>query len=433
MKRFGVVMAGGGGTRFWPLSRRKNPKQFLNLTGKDVLINEAIDRLVPVSENGEVFVVTGTDQAKQLMKLAGERLRASHVLKEPAARNTAACIGLACVEIIEKYGDSVMMVVPSDPAIGDVKEFQRLLEAACEAAEEQDKIVTIGIKPTFACTGYGYIRGETEEGESDPGDGETGTKADIEAVPAEAGEAPEAGAEEMMDFPQSEPGRNDGKETAAEQKHCDVCRDKENCGNGGKEECEPPIPRQVIEFVEKPDQETAEKYLAAGCYYWNSGMFVFKASLMLSLFEELLPDVFEKLSQIRATVRTQAKEAVVRKVYPTIPKVSIDYGIMERAAARGKVLVLPGSFGWSDVGSFPEMAALHKADENGNITFGDTLELETKDCVLYSGSRMLAALGVKDLVVVETEDAVLVCHKDSTQKIGRIVEQLKSLERDELT
>ena len=362
MKRFGVVMAGGGGTRFWPLSRRKNPKQFLNLTGKDVLINEAIDRLVPVSENGEVFVVTGADQAKQLMELAGERLRASHVLKEPAARNTAACIGLACVEIIEKYGDSVMMVVPSDPAIGDVEAFQRLLEKACEAAEEQDKIVTIGIKPTFACTGYGYIRGEAEEGESDP-----------------------------------------------------------------------LIPRQVIEFVEKPDQETAEKYLAAGCYYWNSGMFVFKASLMLSLFEELLPDIFEKLSQIRATVRTQAKEAVVRKVYPTIPKVSIDYGIMERAASQGKVLVLPGSFGWSDVGSFPEMAALHKADENGNITFGDTLELETKDCVLYSGSRMLAALGVKDLVVVETADAVLVCHKDSTQKIGRIVEQLKSLERDELT
>ena len=395
MKRFGVVMAGGGGTRFWPLSRRKNPKQFLNLTGDDVLINEAIDRLVPVSENGEVFVVTGTDQAKQLMELAGKRLKASHVLKEPAARNTAACIGLACVEIIEKYGDSVMMVVPSDPAIGDVKEFQRLLEAACEAAEEQDKIVTIGVKPTFACTGYGYIRGEETK--------DKGTeKVDIKSDPQE------------------------------EKKDCDSCDSKKKCEKK-EAPCEPLNPVQVIEFVEKPDKETAEKYLAAGCYYWNSGMFVFKASLMLSLFEELLPDIFEKLSQIRSTVRTQAKEAVVRKVYPTIPKVSIDYGIMERAASRGKVLVLPGSFGWSDVGSFPEMAALHKADENGNITFGDTLELETKDCVLYSGSRMLAALGVKDLVVVETEDAVLVCHKDSTQKIGKIVEQLKSLERDELT
>ncbi len=446
MKRYGVVMAGGGGTRFWPLSRRKKPKQLLNLTGKELLINEAIDRLKPLSENGEVFVVTGADQAKQLKELTGDRLKDSNLLREPAARNTAPCIGLACIEILERFGDSILIVVPADPAIRDEKRFRETLALAAKAAEEKDGIITIGIKPTFACTGYGYIRKDAGSSAQAPGSGaeEAGeTEKSAEPVSGETAAEeepaePEGSAAAVGAVDAAKAAGPVSGETAAEEEPAGPEGSAAAVGAADAAKATEPVSgetaaaEKVIEFTEKPDQETAEKYVSSGNYFWNSGMFVFRASVMLNLFAELLPDIYEKLEQIRPTVRTQAKAAVLQKIYPQIPKISIDYGIMERAAAKGRVYVLPGDFGWSDVGSFPEMAALHQADERGNVSFGDVLEEDAENCVIISSDRLVAALGVKDLIIAETEDAVLVCPKDRAQEIGKLTEKLKELEREEL-
>lgn len=352
MKVYGVVMAGGGGTRLWPLSTKNRPKQFLNLSGRETLVNEAIDRLVGVAAREDIFIVTNAAQADIMLGQTGGRVEKDHILCEPAARNTAACIGYAAITIVEKYGDGIMCVVPSDPYIRDEEEFQKTLKKAVEAAEETDALVTIGIRPTFPSTGYGYIRNE--------------------AV--------------------------DGKPW-----------------------------RRVVEFVEKPDEETARKYLAEGCYAWNSGMFIWKASTILSWYEKLLPDIHACLKRLAAGFHTPEEEKILWEVYPGIPKISVDYGIMERA---DHVLMLTGDFGWSDVGGWDAMNALHEPDGDGNLTVGNTLLLDSTRCTAYSVDRLIAAVGVSDLIIVQAGNAVLVCPRDQAQRVKEIVEALSEKGED---
>lgn len=348
MKVYGVIMAGGGGTRLWPLSTRRMPKQFLNLSGKESLVNEAIDRLGLCMDREDVFIVTNASQKGVMLEQTAGRILESHVLAEPAARNTAACIGYAAVTILKKYGDGIMCVVPSDPYIRDEAGFGQTLDQAVTAAGESDALVTIGIRPTFPATGYGYIRSEEK-----PLDGKPWYR--------------------------------------------------------------------VEEFVEKPDEETAARYLEEGTYVWNSGMFVWKASVILSWFEKLLPDIYEYLMQIAAAFGTDREEAVLQELYPKIPKISVDYGIMERA---DHVLMLPGDFGWSDVGGFDAMDALKERDAHGNITFGDTLLLDTTGCTAYAKDKLIAAVGVRNLCIVQAGEAVLVCPADQTQRVKELVEAL---------
>ena len=343
MKVYGVVMAGGGGTRLWPLSTSRKPKQFLNLSGKETLVNEAIDRLSGVAQ--ETFIVTNASQAQEMLSQTAGRVPEDHILKEPAARNTAACIGYAAMTILKKYGDGIMCVVPSDPYIRDEEGFRQTLKGAVAAAEETDALVTIGIRPTFPSTGYGYI-----------------------------------------------------KNTAVEGKPW----------------------RRVEEFVEKPDEETAERYVAEG-YAWNSGMFIWKASTILSWFEKLLPDIYSYLVQLSEGFSAENEEALLWEIYPKIPKISVDYGIMERA---DHVLMVPGDFGWSDVGGWDAFDALKERDENGNITVGKTLLLDSQGCTAYSVDRLIAAVGVKDLIIVQAGESVLVCPASQAQRVKEIVETL---------
>lgn len=345
MKRYGIIMAGGSGTRFWPLSRRALPKQFLNLTGRDIMVNETIDRLFPVIDKENVFVVTSEAHAELTFKEAAGRLTKDHILAEPAARNTAACIGYAAMEIVKKYGDGVMGIMASDAYIKDEEEFRRVLECAICEAEKADKLVTIGIKPYFPATGYGYI-----------------------------------------------------KRKAAD------CLD-------------------VEEFVEKPDLETAKQYLATGNYLWNSGMFIWKASVILKQLEKLLPDVYACLVEIGQSMGTEREKETIAEIYPKIPKISIDYGIMERA---DDVIVLEGDFGWNDVGSLDAIQTLHEPDENGNVVCGENVSLDVKDCISYSSGKLVALVGVENLIVVETKDTVLVCDKNRAQDVKKIVEQLET-------
>mgnify|MGYP002801184052 FL=1 len=215
MNVYPVIMAGGGGTRFWPLSRKETPKQLLSLSGKDAMINETIARLVQVADSDSIFIVTNAAQAEKMTRITAGRVPQGNILKEPSARNTAACVGYAAIKILKTLGDGVMVVTPSDAYIRDEKEYARLLRVAIQAAEEKNALVTVGITPTFPATGYGYICCEQDVG---------------------------------------------------------------------------PV-KKVKRFVEKPDLETAKAYLASGDYVWNSGVFFWKASLILEKIRPLLPDI----------------------------------------------------------------------------------------------------------------------------------------------
>lgn len=353
MQVYGVIMAGGGGTRFWPLSRREEPKQLLNLSGKDLMINETIDRIAGVADKKDIFIVTNEAQMPKMEKAVEGRVARDHILAEPAARNTAACIGYAAMEILKKYGDGIMCVFPSDHFVKNQEEFTRILGLAVEAAEREDKLITLGITPTFPSTGYGYIR-----------------------------------------FDRSAPG----------------------------------VAKQVLEFKEKPDEETAKRYLASGEYSWNSGMFVWKASTILEKFKELLPEIYACLEKIGDAMNTAEEARVIAEIYPTIPSISIDYGILEKSS---DVLVISAEFGWNDVGSWDNLGVLYEEDENGNVLAGNQINIDTKNCISYSGKRLIATVGVENLIIVETEDAVLVCDKSRAQDVKRIVDQLKAEGREE--
>ncbi|WP_149554197.1 mannose-1-phosphate guanylyltransferase [Treponema pectinovorum] len=353
MKTYGIIMAGGGGTRFWPLSRQETPKQLLNLSGKDLMVNEAIERLCQVADKDDIFIVTNSLQTPKMIEATKAKIKKDHILSEPSSRNTAACIGYAAFEILKKYGDGLMVITPSDAYIKDEKEFAKVLKIALETAKAKDVLVTVGIKPTFASTGYGYIK-----------------------------------------F-------------------------KKDANSAFK----------VLEFKEKPELSTAQKYVESGDYLWNSGMFIWKASTILEAFKKFLPNVYSDLEKIAQSIKTQEEFKVIEEIYPKIESISVDYGIMEKSDS---VYVVPGDFGWSDVGSFDMLGALHEKDKNQNIIIGDSINIDTKNSIVYSDKRLVATIGLDDVVVVETPDAVLVCKKDRVQDVKKVVEELKSKKRFEL-
>ncbi len=347
MKAYGVIMAGGGGTRFWPLSRHVEPKQLLNLSGKDRMINETIDRVSLICEKTDIFVVTNMDQVPKMKTVTEGRLTGDHILSEPCARNTAACIGYAAMEIVKKYGDGIMCIFPSDHSVQDWDAFARIIHLAQEVAEDEDCLLTLGIRPAYPSTGYGYIR----------------------------------------------------------------------YNRTVKEKAYP-----VLAFKEKPELPVAEEYVKSGDYVWNSGMFIWKASVILSHFEKLLPEVYACLAKIGEAMNTPEEETVIQNIYPRIPSISIDYGILEKSK---DVKVIPADMGWDDVGSWDNLGVLHPSDENGNIFVGKHVTIDTKGCVTYSGKRLIATLGVQNLIIVETEDAILVCDKNRAQEVKMITDALK--------
>ncbi len=353
MNVYGVIMAGGGGTRFWPLSRKNKPKQLLSLSGKEVMINETIARLSLFIEKDGLFIVTGKNQFDEMASVTRGRLPVSNILSEPAARNTSACIGYAAVKILKEKGDGVMVVTPSDAYIKQEKEYAKILTLAVETAEREDCIVTIGITPTFPATGYGYIQYEDSD------------------APA----------------------------------------------------------KRVERFVEKPSEEKAKEYLREGNFVWNSGVFVFKASFILSCFERYLPEIYRDLKKIEASIGTEKEVEVLEEVYPQIYSVSVDYGIMEK---EENIKVIPGDFGWSDVGSWDMMDALHSPDENGNISLGDNILCDTVNSTVYSENKLIAVVGMDGVVVVEAGGAILVCPKEKAQDVKKAVEKLKENSREDL-
>ena len=346
---FTVIMAGGSGTRFWPLSRSSLPKQFLPLTSKQPLIAETMKRMSGLSTPSRTSVVCGAKHAA-LVKKALPKLPKQNVVVEPEARNTAPAIALACAHVAHQDPNGIIVVLPSDQHVADVAAFQKSVEEAVRVAQT-GFIVTLGIKPTRPETGYGYIRlGEPMSGEA----------------------------------------------------------------------------RKVAAFAEKPNFETAQGYLVSGDYLWNAGIFVFRADVMLAAFASHMPELVKPLEAIRAAWGTRKAAAVLAREFKKMPATSIDYGVAERAP---NIAVVPSSCGWSDVGSFNALPDVRPHDANGNVSEGEALVIDSSGCVVLGGKKLIAVVGMKDVVVVDAGDAFLVLPKDKCQDVRKVVEALKKQKR----
>ena len=357
MKVTAVIMAGGRGERFWPKSRVNYPKQFLSLTSDgDTMIQKTVKRLLPLVSMEDIFVVTNVKYAALVQEQLPE-LPAENILLEPCSRNTAPCIGLAAAVIRKKYGDAMMLELPSDHLIRYEEMYVDVLRQAVAVAERDENLVTIGITPSYPETGYGYIKFER-----DADLGMTGVY---------------------------------------------------------RVEC----------FKEKPDLDTAKQYLASHRYLWNSGMFVWKTSSILANIEKLMPDIYEGLVRIEAAVGTPDYESVLETEYQAFRSESIDFGVMEKAE---NIYTLPASFGWDDVGNWLAVERINPTNEYGNYIEGDVITIGTKASTICGGKRLIAAVGVEDLIVVDTDDAVLICAKDSTQDVKKVIENLKICNRAQL-
>lgn len=344
-----VIMAGGSGTRFWPASRKRHPKQFLKIGSDRSLLRQTYERVAPRVPPERVWVVTGAAHAEHARDDLPE-LPARNVLVEPAARNTAPCIGWATKVILADDPDARIAVLPADHYIRDAEGFRAYLEAAFAAAT--GRIVLFGIVPDRPETGYGYIQ------------------------------------------------QGDRQETVQGHEVHGVAR-----------------------FVEKPDRPTAEGYLAAGDYLWNSGMFVFAAATMAADLTQHLPELAKGLDEVVAGGDVEA-------IYPTLPSISIDYGVMEKS---DQTAVMPASFTWSDVGAWDAARDVETADEAGNVRLGDAFVHGGQGVLVDArAGRYVAVVGLDDVVVVDTEDALLVVRRDRAQDVKKVVEALKAAGRDDL-
>lgn len=350
---FGVIMAGGSGTRFWPLSRASRPKQLLPLGGGDSsLLRETQSRISKLIPPENTLVVTSEALAAQTRAELPE-LPPENILAEPVGRNTAPCVGWAASVVARRDPEAVLAVLPADHDIGDPAGFLRVLSLAIDTAREGD-MVTVGVKPTRPETGYGYV---------------------------ELGE-------ELA--PQVHRGRR---------------------------------------FVEKPDELRARQFLAAGRFLWNSGMFFFRADTLLAAVRQHLPGLGDALRAFDEAAARGGELELVRQTYQTLPDVSLDHGIMEKAA---RVAVVPGDFGWSDVGSWTSAWELAARDGDDNALFGDVVTVDTRGSYVRGREgKVIAIVGMEDVVVVDTQDALLVMPRSRSQDVRAIVNALKSQRRTE--
>lgn len=348
---YALIMAGGGGTRLWPLSRKDRPKQMLPLVGERTMFQMALDRLEPLLPPERVLVVTGRDHVAQLQADA-PHLPAENFIVEPFGQNTGPAVGLAAVHVRQRDPDAVLAVLTADHYIADVEKFRRVLRVGAQVARD-DYIVTLGIAPTFPATGYGYIK-------------------------------------------RSEPlVKRDGFQIY----HAEA-------------------------FTEKPNVETAAQFLLSGLYSWNSGMFIFQVRQLMDEYARQQPTMHELLARIQAAVGQAVYAEVLGALWPQMPRLSIDYAVMEGAQ---RMAVIPVEMGWSDVGSWASLFDVLEGDEAGNVTRGDGakhIHMDTRDTLIVS-DRLVATIGLRDLVIVDTDDVLFVCHRERSQDVRQIVEHLR--------
>lgn len=347
-----VILAGGQGSRFWPLSRMANPKQFLSINSSgESLIRATACRILPLAGSGNLVIATNELHTK----LIKEHVPEAAIITEPFKRNTAASIALVALKLSLDGSDPALIVLPADHTVKEEEQLRRTLQSAVDIASEQDVLVTIGIPPATPHTGYGYI-----------------------------------------------------------------CKGEALTEHGFR----------VKRFYEKPNLQRAKRYLEDGSFLWNSGMFVWRASVFLKAVEEFMPELYEGLQQIKAVAGSANESEVVSAVFERLSSVSVDFGIIEHA--RNCVVVEAGPIGWSDVGAWDAWADHFATDDQGNLSSGDVLVIDSENSVICGKDRMIAALGVKDMIIIDSGDALLICPRGRVQDVRKIVDSLEAQGRQEL-
>jgi len=350
-----IIMAGGSGTRFWPLSTKARPKQLLPLVTGEPLIVDSLRRLLGLTSAEHIRIITSEHLRETMAKHLEGLLDPKQVIAEPCQRDTAGCIALAAALIARENREGVMAIMTADHSIQPTERFQETVKAALDVAREDDAIVVFGVKPGSPSTLYGYIHRKGE-----PRQHSSVTVYDVES------------------------------------------------------------------FREKPDAATAREYISSGEYYWNSGMFVWTVEHIIECFAKFLPDHHRFIEEFASSSHGPDEFA---DAFAALPKISIDYGIMEKAE---RVKVIEAPFEWDDVGSWPALARTKGSDANGNTIIGGAVTIDTTGSILYrEDDGIIAAVGVKDLVIVSAGSAVLVCHKDETARIKEVVERLKEMQKEQ--
>jgi mannose-1-phosphate guanylyltransferase len=349
-----VILAGGSGTRFWPLGRDRKPKQFIPISGRRTMIEDTVARIRPLVPLNRIWTVADSLRTRALRKVLPQ-IPKDNFLVEPTARNTGPALMMATARAWLENPAAVVVALPADHLIRDRKRFQRKLKAAVKVASREKALVTFGIPPTYPATGYGYIRF------------------------SRAG-AVSAGGEAF--YP-------------------------------------------ALSFKEKPSLGIADRYLAQGDSFWNSGMFVWEAEAFAREIETHAPEIAPGWGKMVRALERGGRSGLVA-AFRNLPALSIDYALMEKA---GKVLVCEGDFGWSDVGAWSSLLEIWPRDSHGNVTRGRLLPLESRNCLVHNPGKLTALVGVRDLLIVDTEDALLVCSVDRDQRVKEVVETLRKTNR----
>jgi mannose-1-phosphate guanylyltransferase len=347
---YAVILAGGSGTRLWPLSRRGHSKQSLKLVGDRTMFQHAVDRLLPLYPLEHILVVTRQDQSSLLASQVPE-LPASNFINEPFGRGTAPAIGLAAIHLQYRDPQAVMAVLTADHYIADAGRLRQALEASISLARG-GYLVTLGIMPTSPSTAFGYIQQDSSGG----------TVQDLKFF-------------------------------------------------------------RVIRFTEKPPAEVAKSMIASGKFSWNSGMFIWRVGHILEEFKLQMPELYAQLIEAENILGKPDAQDELSRLWEQVSEQTIDYGIMEHAK---DVLVIPIEVGWTDVGNWSSLSELLPHDQNGNIFVGPYEEIDTRNTLVFGGKRLVATIGLDDIVIVDSEDALLVCAKDREQEVRQIVQRLKA-------
>lgn len=367
-----VLLAGGRGTRFWPRSRTRTPKQLLDIVSSKSMLRETADRLAPLFAENRLWVVTNGEQAAGVQREL-PRVPRKQILAEPVGRNTAAAIGLAAIHLAQEHGDALMAVLPADHHIADAAQYRKVVRAAMTIASSPGNLVVLGIPPSHPETGFGYIE-------------RAGVATRVEGIPA----------------------------------------------------------YNVRRFTEKPNAARAKRYVASERYFWNGGMFFWRVSSFLECLRKYLPKTWHALGELQQFIGTPEYARELKRIYPRLENISVDYAIMEPAtrsrAAHGKsgkhgtecVFVLPAKIGWSDIGSWNAVYELLARKPGENVSLGDSFALDATGNFLWSRKKFVAAIGVRDLVIVETHDALLICPRGRAQDVGKVVKWLEENRRRDL-